>query len=108
MLQNGFRSSGHLSALRLTCGEKVDCVFITHDETAWASRPHTKNTRCSPPEYAPLLVIKWYFFFFLQITFRGHLMLTALDEGVLGGWSVDLGEYLCARVVVAKYEQFQA
>ena len=55
-----------------------------------------------------LLVIKWYFFFFLQITFRGHLMLTTLDEGVLEGCSVDLGEYLCARVVVAKYEQFQA
>ena len=54
------------------------------------------------------LVLKWYFFFFLQITFRGHLMLTTLDEGVLGGCSVDLGEYLCARVVVAKYEQFQA
>ena len=35
-------------------------------------------------------------------------MLTALDEGVLGGCSVDLGECLGARVVVAKYEQFQA
>ena len=35
-------------------------------------------------------------------------MLTTLDEGVLGGCSVDLGEYLYARVVVAKYEQFQA
>ena len=55
-----------------------------------------------------LLVIKWYFFFFLQITFWGHLMLTTLDEGILGGSSVDLGEYLCARAVVAKYEQFQA
>ena len=31
-----------------------------------------------------LLVINWYFFLCLQITFRGHLMLTALDEGVLG------------------------
>ena len=29
-------------------------------------------------------------------------------EGVPGGCSVDLGEYLCARVVVAKYKQFQA
>ena len=33
-------------------------------------------------------------------------MLTTLDEGVLGGCSVDLGEYLCARVVVAKWEQY--
>ena len=37
-----------------------------------------------------LLVIKWYFFFFLQITLRGHLMLTTLDEGVQGGCSVDI------------------
>ena len=48
------------------------------------------------------------FFLFLQITFRGHLMLTTLDEGVQGGCSVDLGEYFGARIGVAKYEQFQA
>ena len=38
-----------------------------------------------------------FFLFFCKSPFRGDLMLTTLDEGVLGGCSVDLGEYLCAK-----------